>query len=346
MSITSKNKDSFKLFLLFMVEMVSPDSIDSYKFRTMNTVTLLGETLHTSSLIEQNILHPKTLSPILEELILSLNEDPIVISLFNKRVLNSILKKIANIKSGGDDEGKPDSRKIVLIRYLFNKLQDAYITLSFKEIKNVVFNNPKEKEKLFKISRNLVSLLINIGFSENWILERTTTFVSKVDNTDDLAELYGAFVNNFNIEAKRYYILFNTKEDIFKLKKHLDAGNIALYKRLPSKELDGLNKKDLLKIKEVNNRNYALVGPIESADEYSAIKIAKLTLDVYLSALDFSMHVGSIELSKEVVVTRSGLKKRKMKNLNSIIGIKKPNEADILSDNVLNLTSKIFSKIV
>lgn len=151
-----KNDDNLEGLLFFaqiIEEMASRYTLDSYKAPVFNSHSLCDEIIDVSEEISQGFLHERGITPIKEELIWNLQNDPVA-----KHILDYRYHSIIDELKAADNQ----KRLIAIVKPIQNLLEKKY----FDELKNTSLS----RLKIQKIRRTFrfyqKSIFLNCSFTD------------------------------------------------------------------------------------------------------------------------------------------------------------------------------------
>lgn len=281
-----------------MIELFQKDTIDSFRVRCNNSLSLLEESIYLIQCWNENkIKQFETLQLCLEELLSTIENDACIdFSFYSKKLFKQDIDDY--IKSNGKEVHK--SRQV---QHILNKCLEynrpTYIKLSFEKIEDVIFRKGRFKKEdlmplLLQLDQIITSLgceLVNIGFSKVNIYLKTKNLF---DHTRDFKKAFEIFKKRFTSTTPvKHTVVFR-----FRLPKKLIDLNIF------SEVLDQAH------INEYTKRRFSsFITPQKymryywtdtlSLDQSSAVKEAKNKL---LSLLD-NLHLGLNSLDVNIPYT-------------------------------------------
>lgn len=248
-------------------ELVWDFTLDTYKPMSLNAPYLCQEALAVIENIEDDLIDAANLKPVLEELIWSVQHDPIA-----KSLLDLPIERYVSL----DDEAKLSDRKRRLsalsktlgpFRYL-NECFDN-LSLNVKEIK---------KKKIDATARTLVTTLINMGVSKKILQTKTNSFffapgafqITKSDQIDEFLQTIYPYAHECDV----YFIV----SDLIKtVEESSEAFGISVIEELPADiaalqaETPGFERRE--------DECYVIVDSVPALDVFSAQEKAASALD-------------------------------------------------------------------
>lgn len=171
-------------------EMLFDYTIDIYRVPVLNTRLLTIEYLANLRDVKKENTYKK-LDPIVEELLLSLKDDPVIKCIFTTDEKDYIVKRISDENTVTDG-----------IIYLNNRIGNrVYYTQLCNILKKTILQT-KEKKRLERLTRILVSELKSRNYSYQFIYHTAMQSISSADASKD----FQMFINNFTLKKKKYIV--------------------------------------------------------------------------------------------------------------------------------------------
>lgn len=241
-------------------------TLDTYKPMALNAPYLCKEAIVLIKDIEKELIESANLRPVLEELIWSVQNDPIAKSLLDDSIENYVLL--------GDDIKltEVNTRLEVLSRTLEPY---RYLHKSFDIISNNVKNI--KKKNIDSACRSMVTTMLNMGVSKQFLFKCTNDFFfsssgPKIENPKIIDDFL-KFIYPYQHDCVVYFLVSDLIESV---KDSLDNFQIELLQELP-KDLNLLAHQNSF-IKGPNE-SYVAIGPLKALDVFSAQENAANRLD-------------------------------------------------------------------
>lgn len=162
--------------LLFFAQLVDEllfdYSIPSNRISTLNSHYLCLDALSAINGIDEHGVPEGTLKPIAEELYISLTKDP-AFNLINNSPLRYFVKyqnERYRISTSVSELNYDEIKKAILaIDSRFFEDNKYYETLKVKVIEKILSNEESDQLDLFRLVKSLLTELINLGYSQNYI---------------------------------------------------------------------------------------------------------------------------------------------------------------------------------
>lgn len=295
-------------FLSRMREMYHKDSLDSYRVRNHNTLTLLDELQKViEGRLQNRVKRNETVKYCIEEFIDSLKEDNCIdFSFFDK---NEFINKINNFKTdinNNENQIKEELSNDLLfyIRKCIKCNKSKYLLCLLNDIEEKLFVEKEINEdeyyvyleKFDKTISSFATELIHIGYSKGF-LYRYFNGLSLGEDVIRDRELFNSLKNEFLIHEKKDYII------VFRLQM---TGQHNSYVKELFSDYPEFNEKvpDKLLQKANNNKSQLKPNPavrfyinqISALDPISAVKECR----IILSRIIDIRHNGSINTSIEI----------------------------------------------
>lgn len=267
-----KKDDSLDCLLFFALrcrELVFDYTLDSFKYPALNSTTICKEALKLIKKIDEENFTPKSIIPVLEELVFKLKSDLVV-----KHLIGDDIKYYINF---GDYSNLKEIK--IKIEILFNKLNSTkYIKHVIEELKQLIKEN-KEKRKIYELATNYISSLINAGFSQTYIYSTVNNTFFSTNPINDISALEH-FFNCFEVEPKLYKCVFKVSDLFDEIAPSSNVFKIEILNQIDA-NTNTLDKKNFLFSKNKNER-FLIANDILALDPVSAknsaeIRISKLS---------------------------------------------------------------------
>lgn len=282
-SLTNKG---LLFFAEIIEEMLFHHSHDSFKVPTLNFKYLCYDILDTIKNIENYALDPGNLSPLIEELIVTYREDPIIQEIYGSELKELFKQKdeSGKYKNTFNDicrertsENTRNKLKKVLI-YLIEDLDncDKYYSTLINKLRFLVKKELTDRleNQIHRLSQIFLSELVNRDYSienmYNIVLESffSNTFIDDIDAT------FIGFINKFDFNEKNYAVYFpvstNAKEELTECFNITFADNVF----------------------EMFNNEFPYVGKfkVKAMDPEQARMQAVEIIDLFFSLIQFDKH--------------------------------------------------------
>ena len=275
--------------LLFFSELVNEllfdYSIPSNRVATLNTHFLCIDAMSAINAIENNGVPEGTLKPIVEELFTALKVDPVFESVDNTP-LNFFVKSEKNgfriVNNIGELNYQELKIAVTSIYTLYFNDNKYYNDLKEQVIKIIKGNDNSQQLNLFRLTKSLLTEIINIGYSHQYIYYVMDNHFWNSKSSVDSPDQIELFFDEFPMQRKKfdvYFLVDNNK--IYQYVKYIDR--IKMYDELEAKCNSHKEKQFLQKRK---NQSYIAVS-VDAYDYYTAAADARnmLSLDISIYRL-------------------------------------------------------------
>lgn len=294
-----------------MVELFHKDSLDSYRVRYHNTLSILKE---LRALIEgwqnKNIKRAETLQYCIEEVIETINQDIVFdFSICSKSRFVEILHQFANeIKDANTKKDRQPSLKGTHLIYLLNKYisvnQTNYLRELWNKIESTIFSVGDFSDNDFmpiitdldKVITSLSREILNRGYSKREAFMCTQSY-AKQDNSIEAFRTYreklsGASLKDYKV-VLRLYVAGASDAVLSDFHSEIQPDILNEY---------GRSKHQFLKfISKATNRRFFIVDS-HVADAQSAIRKAKLSLYSELDAIHIGISKMNVTIDSQAIV--------------------------------------------
>lgn len=272
-----------------MEELLWDFTLDTHKPMALNAPYLCKEAISLLEDIEAELIEPANLKPVLEELIWSVQHDPVAKSLLDLPIDHYVLTyegvKIAEQKLRFD----------VLAQTLqpFRYLHQAFDQVS-AQVKAI------EKKKLDSSIRTMVTTLINMGVSKQSLYKRSNDFFfgaegQQIDDPNQINE----FLKTIYPYSHEYQVYFIVSQLIETVKDSLKPFRIKLIDKLPD-ELTAIAERN--SFAKSDNESYVEVGTFNGLDVISAQEKAASRLDNLSDLFTLFYHQKKISWRPQAIV--------------------------------------------
>ena len=298
------NMDKGLLFFAQVIEeMLFHYGHDSLKVPALNFRFLCFEIRNSIEKIESDIVDKGNMRPLFDELKETFENDPIVKKLFGsdfnslfytKNAEGDILRNCSDIFK--DPTGDTSIKRIKrVVHWLINEMdiEDRYfleLKASITECIKAVPFSFSEQEQLYRLSRILITDLINFGYSQEYIYQISNDiFYNSSRPVTDIDTTLTSFWESFDFEAKEYIVTLPLKTSY--LKKHLRYFNNVFVK---------YNKAAAFN----NSCRWVVEVPIKAMDPQQAHANAIKRVNFYASLIQYNNHRSKPYREKFALVTQ------------------------------------------
>ena len=278
------------LFAQLIDEMLFDYTIDTYKPPVLNTHSLCEELLDAIDEVKEGFLKEKSIEPIKEELVWSLQNDPAA-----KSVLGYRYNIILNYLRSSNNFNELSSN----VAPLKNLLDLIYIDEIKKELKELV-ETPTDKEKITTLSKILISELLSNGYSQQYIFFETRKYFFQTQRIYSPHQI-DEYLSKFSFKTEKWDVLFKGDPD-FKHAKELKLDiEIEITEEKPEprttypKEIEYLNETDKYPI-------FIIFKNMEALDPFHAREIAEEYLNIIDNLASYNIHKERLNWDKDSLV--------------------------------------------
>lgn len=259
------------LFSELVNELLFDYSIPSNRVGTLNSHYLCLDAMNTISTIEYNGVPEGTLKPIVEELYSALLKDPVYegeldnpLNYFVK-YQNDKYRKTTNPTELNYEEQK---KTIQALDTRFFGEHKYYEKLRICICRIVKENKSSEQRKLFRLTKAVLTELINIGYDSRYIYSVMKGLFWEPEENVQTSEDIEKFFSRFSLERTEYKVVL--KVDKTKIAKIVDNIEDLSFEDIKNKSEDIFEKRFLKKKKNEDH----LVLEVKDLDPYTAAKHA------------------------------------------------------------------------
>ena len=267
-------------------EMLFHHSHDSFKVPTLNFKFLCYDIVTTIQGIEEEKLDAGNLYPLIDELIISYQRDPVIKQLYGEKIDSIFDQKNEHgtyvntfkdiCKDRTSDTNRTRLRKTLYFLIEDMNNEDKYYKAILKKLSTLVnedYDISRSKE-IYSLTQTLLSELINRGYSIEFLYKTVIEHFFSEQAISDITAAFDAFINIFTFEEKKYVVYFpipgSIKDDL------VDCFNLEIADN----------------IFEMFNNQYPYVGKqviSEMDPELARGDVTKL-VEVFLSIVQYDKH--------------------------------------------------------
>ena len=217
--------NGLRFFAELAEELLFYFSHDSFKVPTLNFHFLCFEALDVIDKIEAGLLEKGNIIPIVQEFVRSYKDDPIIVEFYGDDINNLFLTKNAEgqyrtvlkelMQSPTSDSSIQRLKKCVL--FLRDDLgrKSRYYNSGISKIESLIVKqniSHSEMEQLQKYTKIILTELINIGYSQEYIYTSVlNVFFNGERPIEDAKEGFERFISFFPLKRRRYVIYLPLK---------------------------------------------------------------------------------------------------------------------------------------
>ncbi len=286
-----KNISNCKNLLFFsqlVNELLFDYSIPSNRISTLNSHYLCLDALSAINGIDKHGVPEGTLKPIAEELYISLTKDP-AFDLINASPLRYFVKyqnERYRISTSISELNYDEIKKAILaIDSRFFEDNKYYETLKTRVMEKILSNEESDQLDLFRLVKSLLTELINLGYSQNYI-KKVMSDVFWNSNSDIVSpNVINDFFSAFTFEKNNYTVVFIVNRGrISQFTDHIE--NLSCIESFEQKYESHAEKVFLQK----NRKQAYLIIDRKALDPYQAAYSARLTLSINASLYRLNNH--------------------------------------------------------
>jgi hypothetical protein len=285
------------LFLALTIdEMTSIFTIDSYRAPVFNSHTLCEEYFTVDYEVGEGFLHEKSLKPIIEELIWSLKEDPVAQSILGFRY-EQILHELEIV-----EKGEKYSNSEPLISSIKTLLDQKYFDDTKKQIIAAI-KKPKDKEKISRLSKILISELLFSGYSREYIRQELVYHFFQNQKVTSIEQII-PFLDEFSFKPGKWEVIFRGNQH-FTLLKGLEMRiNLSITDQKLTSRTSYLPERKFYEYSEEFEKYpiYLQFKQIEALDPYHARDICEQFLESFNILGAYSIHKENLNWHSQAIV--------------------------------------------
>lgn len=265
-------------------DMLFDYTLDTYKVPALNTHFRCIEGLVFIDMVERGLINPKALDPTIDEFLWSFKSDPIIKSLFGPKI-GGYVREVERIKNKSEELEN-------ILNLISDLLSSNYIEEAKKRLITIICQEPKQKDLIYSLTRSFLTELIYAGYSKGFIFHKTKQFFfdsaaqPEITSPQQIKE----YLNNFNLEKKKFDLVFKADGYFDYIKDSLKELNIEASHNTPEIRTERRSEKEFL---EEKNEEYPCIiefKEIEAFDAQSARDGAEGIIRSLASLLKYNIH--------------------------------------------------------
>lgn len=274
--------DSLRLFAESWQEMLFDYTLDSYKAKIMNILSLSEEFSETFYLYKAGVLSAQSCIPIQEEILDAIDSDSIA-----NRILGEHKNLVETTIKNWQPNCKNEREILSACSYIIDALTPKYFDFLKKEISALVVEN-KNKKDIIERSRELLTEVLRLGFSSQFVYYQTHKFFygdQKINSCSQIDD----FMKTFDISSapRKFNVYLKLPRHAKYLAKDANPKLIEAVDKLPF----DLKTDEERKIFECSTDHVLLcVKGIAARDEFSARRDAQAKIATLSSFVGFLFH--------------------------------------------------------
>lgn len=271
-----------------MEEMLYHHSHDSHKVPTLNFKFLCFDIISTIDKIDDLVLDPGNLSPLIDEFISSYKKDSVIQELYGGEIDKLFESKDehgkyrSTFKDICKDRKSEKARSVLrkTISFLIDDLsnEDKYYTSILSKLREYVAEDISQdnQEQMHPLIQAFLSELLNRGYTLEFIYTTVVNFFFEKNEIKDIQTAFSDFVGIFSFEEKKYVVYFPVDNSI---KDDLS-------------DFFGLSVAD--NVYEMFNNQFPYIGKIgiNAMDPQSAREEVSSIIDLFCSIIEYDKHSG------------------------------------------------------
>jgi len=324
------------LFAQLIDELLFDYTIDAYKIPALNSRTLALELLRSIEDYDANVLRKGAIRPIVNELVNRLAKDAVI-----QDIIGDYFGQY--IDSLNKDQPIPELKAKVI--FLINKLGDKYILTAKRQLKEAILN-PKEKERITRLTRDYVIELIDKGYSPQFIYYESEKFIfsGRTPQKIDTPQIIDEYFNLFSAEKRTFHVIYRAGKSFSMIKGYSPNLGIEILEDTPELPFGGAEKVRAFLGKHDQCPLFLIVKNNEALDETIARALADQRLFLIDSLSRYHIHRGELQRSSEALVYSDDYKRFGVSRKPNSAVMKRPDRpferlADLIKDTVTVITS-------
>ena len=287
------------LFSQLVREQLFDYSISSNRVGTLNSEYLCRDAVFAINDVEKKGVPQNSIIPIVEELYDAIKVDPIY-----KDNKNSPLSYFLKSNNGNNRITEKVSElnydeKVKAVKAIQNIFFEKgnYFTLLKKEITSIIIDNNIDRQKeLYRLIKSLLTELLNIGVSQQYIYYIMDKMFWNSSKTISNPSIIKDFFNFFALEEKNYEVIaIVNKKDIEPINDYFN-----LFELMDNCSCRGKSNSEKNFLKGCRKEQGFLIIKEEAIDPFTAAKNAKERLGIFISLYKLHDHnynydIGSIK---------------------------------------------------
>ena len=267
-------------------EMLFHHSHDSFKVPTLNFKFLCYDIVTTIQGIEEEKLDAGNLYPLIDELMISYQRDPVIKQLYGEKIDNIFDQKNEHgayvntfkdiCKDRTSDTTRTRLRKTLYFLIEDMNNDDKYYKAILKSLSTLVNEDYdiSNSTEIYSLTQTLLSELINRGYSIEFLYSTVTEQFFSEQAISNATVAFESFINIFTFEEKKYAVYFpipsSIKDDL------IDCFNLEIADN----------------VFEMFNNQYPYVGKqiVSEMDPELARSCVTKIVEVFLSIVQYDKH--------------------------------------------------------
>ncbi|WP_418124027.1 hypothetical protein ACNFU2_05275 [Chryseobacterium sp. PTM-20240506] len=284
------NQQGLLFFAQILNESLFDYTLDTYKPKALNIRLLCIETITTIDDVKEGLIKKPNIEHVVDELLWSLNSDFLAKKILNNQ-LNEIIKEI-NLKKNSLSE----LRQIIIL--LYHYFDNHKYLNEIKSTLKILIPVGIEKEKIYSLTKLLITELINYGYSPEYIYYITNKFFFNYSTTITINNP-DIFFNFFDFKKKNYSIIYKVNK-LFK--EFDDVAEVLGFKIQTTYKNNKLKGQELNFINSKLKTQYFVVFNIQAIDDKEARTESEHVILKLGNMFSFYHHKEAPEISELAIV--------------------------------------------
>jgi hypothetical protein len=282
-------------FAQLINELLFDYTIDTYKVPALNSRTLALELLNSIEDYEKKFLRQGAIKPIALELADRIRKDPVV-----REIIKDYFEEYIELLI--KETSIPQLK--IRVSLLVNKIEGKYFPMSKVLLKDSILN-PKEKEKIARLTRIYIVELIDRGYSPQFIYFESERFffTGSYPQRINTPEVIDEYFDSFSAQAKNINVMYRASKNFNLIKEHADALGIEICEEVPKLNFRGQSPN----VESFLDENsfcplFVIVKDNESLDLFKAREDADTRLSLIESLARYHVHRRDLVRSENALV--------------------------------------------
>lgn len=196
--------------LLFFAQLII-EQIETFKIPALNTHHRCTEALSYIRKVERGFIPRGALESINEEFLWSFRNDPIIEGIFGEKRWD-YYREVEKLKSNKKSPLRLVESHFRLIKGLLYG-DNRYLEEAKKQLKESICNEPENRDRIYALTRSLLTELIFYGYSQDFIRKKTKQFFfdngepAKINSANQINQ----YLDIFNLKKEEFVVEFKTR---------------------------------------------------------------------------------------------------------------------------------------
>lgn len=278
-----------KYFIYKWDELLSPNTIDSYRVRLMHSVLILKEAIEIIEAVKKEYINKLNIRYIFSEAKIVIEKDEILTQYY-KDETEYLAKQLLENKEG---DAKKIKKVEFEIKFFLSKTEKTYSEKIKSFLKDAIFVN-KNYQKISKLTNILITDLISKGISSEYLFNKKNDFIRRNNNTFE--ERFDLVLDNVNQDAIfTVNIKFTTVNELANIS---EFNNIKLSDNL---EIDNPDVNETAFLNQ-SGEFYATINDILAKDYYQALHFAYRDAEIFFDVINLEFRRSKILISPKALI--------------------------------------------